>query len=189
MPFTEKESPTANIILFRIEGDPGKEYSILILCDACPDAHELKLLENFNKLGRGVTVLCPSKAGTSGSGFSFGDILPLLHSLPGKVFLVSIGGFSPYLIENSSQLSNVGKVVFVNPAFRKDILTKMAGFEIPVLVVTSTPGNLDHDPDAVKYHDLISGSSIAYVRGIQGNPIYKRFTQSFNSIQRFLLND
>ena len=65
----------------------------------------------------------------------------------------------------------------------------MAAFEVQVLVLTSTPGNLDHDPEAVKYHDLISGSSIAYVRGVQGNPIYKRFTQSFNSIQRFMLND
>ncbi len=188
MPFTEKKSISGNLRLLHIGGDPKLEHSVLILCDTSPDDAELKLLENFRKLGRDVTVLLPPEDSIPGSTFNFGEVLHELHSLPGNVFLVSMGGFAPHIIENFSQLNNVCKVVFVNPAFRKDILTKMAGFELPVLVISATPGSLDHDPDAVKYHDLISGSSISYIRGIVGNPIYMKFTQSFNSIQRFLLN-
>ena len=189
MPFVEKESGSGSFRLLHHPGDPGKEYSILILCDSVVESQELKLLENFHKLGSEILLVVPRKKNLLDSSMDYSSVLTALNLLPGKVVIVSMGGYAPFLVENFNHLGKVGKLVFVNPTYRADISTKMAAFEVQVLVLTSTPGNLDHDPDAVKYHDLISGSSIAYVRGIQGNPIYKRFTQSFNSIQRFLSND
>ncbi len=187
--FTEKESQGIGFRLLHLDGEPELEHSILILCDSVPEERELRLLENFHKLGREVVIFIPDTDSGYNENFNFSQIFPVLQSLTDKVYLISIGLFAPHLVNNFSKLEKVDKVIFINPLFRKDISTKMAGFELPVLVITSTPGNLDHDPDAVKYHDLISGSRISYVRGIQGNPLFKRFTQSFNSIQRFLLND
>lgn len=189
MAFTEEESTVTGFRVLHRAGDPELEYSIVLLCDSLPGNYELKLLENFHKLGQAVIILVPENDTAINQDFDFSQVIHALVGLPGKVVLVSMGGFAPYLIENFAYLENVHKVIFINPSYRGETSTRMAGFELPVLVVTSTPGNLDHDPESVKYHDLISGSSITYVRGIDGNPLYKRFTQSFNSIQRFLLND
>ena len=189
MPIIEKDNQTGPFRFLQHTGEPGLEYSILILCDTALNGRELKLLENFHKLGREILLLVPGKDVKIKSDMDLSPVLTALNMLPGKVMIISMGGYAPYLIENFKQLARVVKLVFVNPTYSEAISTKMAAFEVQVLVLTSTPGNLDHDPEAVKYHDLISGSSIAYVRGVQGNPIYKRFTQSFNSIQRFMLND
>lgn len=189
MPFAEKDSPAKDFRLFQLAGDQSMKFSILLLCDRVPGDYELKLLQNFHRLGREVLLIFPKEDAVFNDSFDFSPIVSMMRMLPGNILLVSMGGFSPYLVDNFRHLEGVGKVVFVNPAYMKDISTKMSGFELPVLVLTGTPGNLDHDPDAVKYHDLISGSVITYVRGVEGNPLYQRFTQSFNSIQRFLLND
>ncbi len=189
MPIIEKEHQTGPFRFLHLTGEPGAEYSILILCDTDLNDQELKLLENFHKLGREILLLVPGKENPVNSNLDFSPVLTALNMLPGKLMIISMGGYAPFLIENFKNLAKVVKIVFVNPAYNESISTKMAAFEVQVLVLSSTPGNLDHNPDAVKYHDLISGSSIAYVRGINGNPIYERFTQSFNSIRRFMSND
>ena len=189
MPIMENDNQNGPFRFNHQAGEPGAEYSILILCDTALNDPELKLLENFRKLGREILLLVPGKENPVNSNMDFSPVLTAINMLPGKVMIIAMGGYAPFLIENFKHLARVVKLVFVNPAYDETISTKMAAFEVQVLVLTSTPGNLDHDPDAVKYHDLIAGSSIAYVRGIHGNPLYKRFTQSFNSIQRFMLND
>jgi hypothetical protein len=188
--FAEKDTKGTGFRLLHMAGDPMSKYSILILCDALPTERELRLLKNFQKLGREIVIFMPDTEGPYRNDFDFAQIFSVLKSFPEKLYIVSIGIFAPHLVNNYDEIArNVEKVIFINPTYRKDISTKMSGFELPVLVITSTPGNLDHDPDAVKYHDLISGSVISYVRGVHGNPLFKRFTQSFNSIQRFLQNE
>lgn len=172
-----------------IEGNTLLECSVILLVDSPPGSHEMKLLENFHKVGKDVYLIFPSEDGGFNECTGFDGILEAFGSIPGPLVLVASGKYAPCLVENSASLGRISRVVLINPLFRKEIAAKMAAFELPLLVVTATPGNLDHDPDAVKYHDLISGSAITYIRGVSGNPLYKRFTQSFNSIQRFLLDD
>ncbi len=178
----------ANAFSLRVaRGSSGSEGKILMLFDTEISGKNENLLENFLKISNEVYLVSP-----------VGDLkdeeiresLGEISSICGEgFFLIVTGRFSPFIIESYHNFRSASKVIFINPTFRNDIATKMSSFVSPSLVVTATPGNLDHDPDAVKYHDLISGSQIQYVRGVSGNPLFHKFTQSFNSIQRFLLDD
>lgn len=182
--------PTDRVGPFQLKsanGLPDSGNRLVILLDKTLIAEEEKLLENFLRFSSEVIIVSPMVS----SRFELStETVDALSSLGGTCFhLICTGAFAPLIIEQYEKFRNAGKVVFINPTYRKDIAVRMSSFESPSLVVTATPGNLDHDPDAVKYHDLISGSEIKYVRGVTGNPLYEKFTQSFNSIHTFLTDD
>ncbi len=160
---------------------------IVTLFDSFVESREEKLLENLLKISSEVYLVEPE-----------GKVLPetgpevireVAELCNGNCTLIVTGKLAPAIIRDYAQFKTMEKVVFINPSFDLDTATRMSSFETPCLVITGTPGNLDHDPEAVKYHDLISGSRIQYVRGVTGNPLFMKFTQSFNSIQRFISNE
>ncbi len=178
----------ADAFSFKSIGNPSTANGkIVCLFDSELNEKEEELLQNFLKLSGEIYLFTP--LGTF-SEEKVADALPEIVSRSGEQYsLIVYGNLAPFIIEKYNIFRKVLKVIFINPTFRRSIATKMSSFESPSLVITATPGNLDHDPDAVKYHDLISGSSIQYIRGISGNPLFNRFTQSFNSIQRFLSDE
>lgn len=178
----------AGAFSFKSIGSPSASKGrIVCLFDSELKEKEEELLENFLKIHGEIYLFTPTGTLTDEK---ITEALPDIVSLLGLDYsLVVYGNLAPFVIEHYNIFRKAGKVVFINPAYRLNIATKMASFETPSLVITATPGNLDHDPDAVKYHDLISGSRIQYVRGTSGNPLFNRFTQSFNSIQRFLSDE
>lgn len=176
-----------NFSVETVESAPVQDR-LTILFDIIPTAEEKKLLENLLKL-RGKLLLVTPENQSSMENLDWATFKEIISLADEKTDFVVAGNFAPFLVRQFNQLNGVGKVVFINPGFSKDIATLMSSFDTQCLVLTATPGNLDHDPDAVKYHDLISGSSIQYVRGVSGNPLFKKFTQSFNAIQRFLLDE
>ncbi len=165
-----------------IKGPP-----IIALFDRRMEHREEKLLENLLKITGEVYLVAPE---TENSPQIESETVTELAGLcdASCVFIVS-GSFAPVMIREYANFRNALKVVFINPSYDPGNSTLMSSFETPCLVITGTPGNLDHDPDAVKYHDLISGSRIQYVRGVEGNPLFMKFTQSFNSIQRFISDE
>ena len=98
MPFVEKESGSGSFRLLHHPGDPGKEYSILILCDSVVESQELKLLENFHKLGSEILLVVPRKKNLLDSSMDYSSVLTALNLLPGKVVIVSMGGYAPFLV-------------------------------------------------------------------------------------------
>lgn len=160
---------------------------IVALFDEPLKQGEEKLLENLLRVSAEVYIFAPEEGNSPGTWAEVAmEAADLCNT---NCTLIVSGKFAPAIIRGYGHFNNAGRVVFINPTYDLDIATRMSSFETPCLVITGTPGNLDHDPDAVKYHDLISGSRIQYVRGVTGNPLFMKFTQSFNSIQRFLSDE
>lgn len=166
------------------------EKKVVLLSDLPMEPEQEKICENFSKIADQVVIIAPVNDEIDllkdDSWAKDDKIIPEIQ--PGDS-IVAMGRIAPTIVNNYERFNTSAGIVFINPVFISEIAPKMSSLETPCLVVTSTPGNLDHNPDAVKYHDLIAGSRIQYVRGCTGNPLYLRFTQSFNAIQRFLANE
>lgn len=186
MPFEFIGNTSGPFLLKYATGSQNNAKIVVVLLDKPISPQEEKLLENLLKIAGKVYLATPEDSFEKMSQKSIVAISSLNHD---RYFLIVSGKFAPVVVEDYNHFRNAEKVVFINPSYSTSIASKMSSFETPSLVLTATPGNLDHDPDAVKYHDLISGSRIQYVRGISGNPLFLKFTQSFNSIQRFLTDD
>ena len=189
MPFILLETVEGKFTVKSLSTPQSPDGSIFILSDVVMSGEQEKQVENFSRLASEVLVVSPIQRETAPDLPALVECLRRLFETRGHFFIVAFGRFAPIMVEKYGEFAKAQKTVFVNPVFSRDIATKMAAFETPSLVVTSTPGNLDHDPDAVKYHDLMANSSIQYIRGVTGNPLFLKFTQSFNSIQRFLADE
>lgn len=187
MPFNLIRNIPGNFILKHLSGPSGGKERTIILFDSYISSNEEKLLENFLKISGEVFLVTREKSGdTQLEPDSVREVVSLCEN---NCNLVVSGKFAPIIIREYRKFQQAGKVIFINPSYEPDTAYMMSSFETPSLVITGTPGNLDHDPEAVKYHDLISGSKIQYVRGVTGNPLFMKFTQSFNSILRFLSDE
>lgn len=188
MTFSELPSFSTDYRFLGLDSSAGTVEALILAFDFPLSDDQVKLMENFGKLSGSIVLIFPVKPVHEIPGALIDHISSLISRWKKSIIVVS-GKFAPFLVSDYAKFSGMDKAVFIDPEFRPEDAPRMSSFETPCLVVTGTSGNLDHDPSAVKYHDLISGSRIQYVRGITGNPLLARFTQSFNSIQRFLSDE
>lgn len=189
MPFKDHDLGPGPLMgrILNVEG--AKPGLIIYLTDSSPDKGQEHLLENLGRIYSDVILLFqPDRSGN----FKIGEIIEQVARAMGsseEVVLLAVGSMAPLVISNYDTFRKAGKIVFINPEFNREFASRMALIETPCLVLSSTGGREDHDPDAVKYHDLIAGSTIRYIRGVSGNPLFEKFTQSFNSLQSFLWDE
>lgn len=189
MPFQVVEN-SANIFRMKILRGSGNPQSKLVyLSDTDLTPEKERVLENLGRIAdETVIVIVPEELPDTA-------IPELMDSVSaqflekGENYVVVTGALSPYLISSYPSIVRAKKVVFIDPRFDARYASRMASFEIPCLVISPTAGQTDHSPHAVKYHDLISGSRIQYIRGTTGNPLFEKFTQSFNALQSFLTDE
>lgn len=169
----------------------GKESGIAVfLFDEYLNEELLFLLENFSNQCGVIEVLFPN----SGQDISryileTEKVLHELRSVHEKFVLVAFGRTAPAIIKLLSGGLTVNKLIMVNPEFDSDIITLLSRIDVPSLIISSTRGKNGYNIDSVKYHDLMSSSSITYIRQTTGNPLFEKFTQSFNSMLKFLADE
>ena len=181
------------------EGDSCSRYNLhsgkgsgtaVFLFDEHLDEDRLRLLENFSDQWKDLEVLFPGPGhDVSMYIHDAGKVLRELKTDDGKFILVAFGRIVPAIIRLLAGGLAVTKLVTVNPEFDADIITLLSRIEVPSLIISSIREKNGYDIDSVKYHDLMSFSSITYIRQTAGNPLFEKFTQSFNSMLKFLADD
>lgn len=189
MPFSDVKDLPQNIRVRICQCQSTFGGRMIIFSDSFLQPEQEKLLENFGRIATQAVLVESDHS-------NLAEAMDLLIEHMGEMIItgngdsaIFMGGFAPSAIHMYRSFAAAHGIIFINPVYDENTARKMSSVETPCLVITSTPGNLDHDPDAVKYHDFIANSRIQYIRGVEGNPLFQRFTQSFNSIQRFLQDD
>jgi len=102
--------------------------------------------------------------------------------------IMAEGAIAPVLLRSLIALDIRPKsVILVDPKFDGNLKNELHSIDFPTLIISGVPRGKKYVLEHISYHDLISGSSIKYIRDVNASSL-ENPAKTFNYIIDFIAN-
>lgn len=175
--------------------------TILILLSEkyAPLLQRIRLKDKMDEWGYGVVTCIVSAYETSEIGKTqfdqldnvaerIGNRLNPLNKSTG-IALMAIDELAGLAIQLYLLKHSIWRIIMLNPSFCPGISSKLSRIEIPIHILFSGNAETTITASSRRYHDLISGSTIHSISGVNMEETFTKKTQFFSYLKSILVDD